>query len=295
MPPLDVNKLRDEFKAPHELLKTSDGKTIFIRHWVGSRTDLAILIFHGMTAYSEPYGKVLAEVLARSGFNVFGMDLRGHGRSDGTRGDYPGAERLHKDLCETVAFLKEKFSKIVVLGHSLSVLSAIIAENNCAGNIDGLVLVSAGRKIRPGAYSKPTASAVIKTFFAIALFRGRPMIGYSRGGMLGRDDPLFNFKYSARFYSTLYGKGALSVARMFGRNEINSPNLVISGKRDIPVLVGIGDQDEIFPVDSAKAFFDDIKSNRKEFIVILGAKHAVFPEGSWDQLIAWLRKNYPEN
>jgi len=31
MSDLDVAKLRDEFKRPHELVKTSDGKTIFVR------------------------------------------------------------------------------------------------------------------------------------------------------------------------------------------------------------------------------------------------------------------------
>ena len=241
------------------------------------------MIFHGITAYSEPYGKLMAEEIAREGFNVFGMDLRGHGRSDGARGDYPSGERLSKDLCETVAHLKSEFSKVVVLGHSLGVLSALVAANGCPGSVDGLILLSAGRKIRPGAYSKPTAGAALKTLLGIALFPGSTLIEYNRQGMSGRDDPLFNFHYAARFYSAMYGTSAWSVVRMMGRNQIDSPNLVISDARDVPVLVGVGDEDEIFPVDSVRAFFDDIKSSRKEFMVIAGGRHASFPEGSWTQ------------
>jgi acylglycerol lipase len=295
MPVLDVNKLREEFEAPHELVTASDGKTLFLRHWVSSsRTDLAILIFHGITAYSEPYGKLIAEEVERAGFNVFGMDLRGHGLSDGIRGDYPSADRLSKDLCETLKFLRGKYSKVVVLGHSLGVLSAIVAVNNCRENIDGLILLSAGRKIRPGAYPKPTTSAALKTIVAITLFPKRPLIEYSRKGMVGRNNPWFNFKYSARFYSVLYGTSAWSVVRMFTKNEIRSPNMVINNSLDIPVLVGVGDQDEIFSVDSAKAFFDEIQARRKEFVVIPGAGHASFPEGAWVQLTSWMKKSYPE-
>jgi acylglycerol lipase len=293
MTPPDVGKLRDEFKGPRELVRTSDGKTIFLRHWVGDAgTDPAILVFHGITTYSGPYGKLLAEELARAGFNVFGMDLRGHGMSDGTRGDYPSGERLSKDLCETVAFLKGRFSRVVVLGHSLGVLSAVVAANSCVGNVDGLILLCMGRRIRPGAFVKPSASAALKTFLAITLFPGSPLIEYNRRGMTGHDDPLFNFHYTARFYAALYGRSAWSVVKMLGKNEIDSPNLVISGRLDIPVLVGVGDQDEIFPVDSARAFFDGIECRRKEFIVIPGGRHAAFPEGSWAQLIVWLRRSF---
>jgi len=293
MAALDVGKLREEFKGPHELVRTSDGKTIFLRHWVGDAgTDVAILVFHGITTYSGPYGKLMAEELARAGFNVFGMDLRGHGMSDGTRGDYPSGERLSKDLCETLAFLKGRFSKVVVIGHSLGVLSAVIAVNSCGGDVDGLILLSAGRKIRPGAFVKPSASAAMKTLLGITLFPGSPLIEYNRRGMTGRDDPLYNFHYTARFYAAVYGRSAWSVVRMLGKNEIDSPNLVVSGRLDIPVLVGVGDQDEIFPVDSVRALFDGIEWRRKEFIIIPGGRHAAFPEGSLAQLIVWLRRSF---
>jgi acylglycerol lipase len=294
MTELDVSKLRDEFKGPHELVKTSDGKTIFLRQWVGSpKTDLAIVIFHGITGYSGPYGKLIAEELAAAGYNVFGMDLRGHGMSDGARGDYPSAGRLSNDLCETLAFLKGRFSKVVVLGHSLGALSAMIAENSCGGNIDGLVLLSAGRKIRPGAFGRPPATAALKTLLGVFFFPGAPLIEYNRRGMTGREDPLFNFRYTARFYSAEYGRSAWAVVRMFGKNEIDSPNMAVSGTRDVPVLIGVGDQDEIFPVESVRAFFDSIPGDRKEFIVIPGGRHASFPTGSWAPVVAWLRKNYP--
>jgi esterase/lipase len=56
-------------------------------------------------------------------------------------------------------------------------------------------------------------------------------------------------------------------------------------KREFPVFVGIGDSDELFSVDSCRELFEGIPSDSKEFYVAEGAKHAVFPDGAWDQLI----------
>jgi acylglycerol lipase len=290
---VEMAKLRDEFKAPHELVKTSDGRIIFVRHWVGSRPDPAIVIFHGITAYSGPYEKLIARELTAEGFNVYGMDLRGHGLSDGTRGDYPSGERLAKDLCETIAYLKERSTRLVVLGHSLGVLSAVVAMNRCGEDIDGLILLSAGRKVTPGAYDRPPIGVALKTLLGITLLPRSRLIEYRRRGMGGLDDPLFNFHYSARFYSSMYGTSARSVVRMLGKGRIESPNLVISRKVGVPVAVGVGDSDEVFSVDSAREFFDGIDCDRKEFIVIPGGRHAAFPDGSWRNLAGWLGRNFP--
>ena len=294
MAPLDVAQLREGFPAPHELVRASDGSTLFLRHWNGSgRTDLAVLIFHGITAYSEPYGRLLADELSSAGIPVFGLDLRGHGRSDGKRGDLPSGDRLASDLCETVAFLKARFRRVIVLGHSLGVVSAMIAVNRCPDGIDGLILLSVGREIRPGAYRKPSARAVLKTLLAIAFFPSRPWIEYNRKGMGGRDDPLFNFRYSPRFYSAMYGMSPMAVVRMIRQNVIDSPNLTPAGGLEIPVLVGVGDQDELFSVESCRGFFDRFNGKRKEFLVVPGGHHASFPPGSWGPVAAWLKDQFP--
>jgi acylglycerol lipase len=293
MPPPDVARLRAEFQAPHELVQCSDGAVIFLRHWVGSgEADPAVLLLHGITGYSEPYGKLIAEELARAGIHVFGMDLRGHGRSDGIRGDLPSGERLAKDLCEVVAFLKKKFRRIILLGHSLGVVSAMITVTHCPEPVDGLILLSGGRRVNSTAYSKPTASAALRTLIGVALLRARPMIEYSRPGMVGRDDPLFNFRYSARFYSAVYGMSPWAVLRMLRRNLIDSPNLTPPKVVQVPVLVGIGDTDELFSVESGREFFDRLPADRKEFLVIPGGHHASFPPGSWSGAIEWIRRQF---
>ncbi len=94
---LDIAGLRAPFHEPHELVETSDGKVLFLRRWdstVPSRT--AFLVLHGITACRGPYGPLLEQEVAGAGFPVFGLDLRGHGLSDGRRGDIPSRVREEK-------------------------------------------------------------------------------------------------------------------------------------------------------------------------------------------------------
>ncbi len=290
---IDVARLRTEFQEPHELVETSDGRVLFLRRWdssAASRT--SFLIFHGITAYSGPYGALLAREVAAAGFPVYGLDLRGHGLSDGRRGDIPGRERLVADLGEALAFVKARVPKVVLLGHSLGALNAILAVNAFPDRVDGLALFSAARAVRPGVYTKPKGMALLKTLLGATILRHTPLIEYRRAGMTGVGDPLFNFAYSARFMSTLFGAPAMTVARMFREGNLDSPNLRLRGKLRVPVLVGVGDQDELFSEQSARAFFDSIEADDKEFVVIPGAKHAVFPPGSWAPLVAWARSRF---
>ncbi len=176
--PLDVVRLRAEFSEPHELVKMSDGAVIFLRHWAPLMpiSDTALLIFHGITAHSGPYGKILARAIADAGFHVYGIDMRGHGLSDGARGDYPSEERLIADICETAEFVKTRASRVVVVGHSLGGLSAGILARNCLEKIDGLVLLSAARRIKPGVYKRPGSRAMIRNLAALTLFKSKPLI-----------------------------------------------------------------------------------------------------------------------
>jgi alpha-beta hydrolase superfamily lysophospholipase len=289
----DVAHLRAEYGDPHELVSTSDGKTLFVRRWkAGREARASVLIFHGITGYSGPYGPMVADQLAAAGYEVFGLDLRGHGLSDGRRGDYPSEERLRKDIAETLALVKSKSDRLVVMGHSLGALTAIIAAKDHPGEVSGVVLVSAAKKVRTGVYPRPSTGATLRTLLGVAILRGTPLIEYRREGQVGIDDPLFNFKYSARFYTVLYGAGALRVMRMLGSGTIDSPNLNFDGKLNVPLFVAVGENDELFTAEGVREFCDGIDCDDKEFHVIPGARHAVWPKDAFSPLIDWLAKKF---
>ena len=162
----EVKIRRNSFQGPHELCPTSDGKNLFLRHWPSaSSSRVSVLILHGITAYSGPYAALLGEPLARAGFDAWGLDLRGHGLSDGRRGDYPGPQRFERDLAEVIGFVRSRADRLVVLGHSLGVLSALVAQRMAPEKVDGLVLLSAARHLNPGAFPPPSGVAILKAIF----------------------------------------------------------------------------------------------------------------------------------
>ncbi|TFG27080.1 alpha/beta fold hydrolase [Candidatus Thorarchaeota archaeon] len=273
----DIIALRNKFEEPHHLLTTSDNQTLFLRIWepqLEHRKDSAILLLHGITAHSGPYG-MIAEPLTGRGFSIYGLDLRGHGLSDGNRGDCPSKERFIKDLCESIEFVNQRHPKVILFGHSLGVLSSIIAVNNCRENIDGLVLLSGARSTKPEAYPGLSLGQKLKILGSSIRNPSKPVIHYYRDEMVGHDDPLFNFYYTYRF---------MKIALI---RDFEFPNM-----ENMPVYVGVGDRDELFSVDACQALHDEIPSKYKMFYVMKGAKHAEFPPGSFDTLFSWLDTHF---
>ena len=249
----NVEALRAKNDKSRDLLRTYDVKILFLRRWdASSKSPATVLLFHGITGYSEPYGRIIADYLSNSGFAVYGSDLRGHDLFDGTRGDYPSRPRNINDLMETAYYVKERSEKLAVLGLSLGVFSAIAAENSCRDKIDVLVLLSAAKKVKSIVYPKPTAGALLKSLIGISILRGSPLIEYRREVMTSVTDSIFNFSYSSRFYSVIYGSDAIAVLRMFKSGEIESLYLEFSERLKIPLFMRVGEIYELFSDESVK-------------------------------------------
>ena len=61
---------------------------------------------------------------------------------------------------------------------------------------------------------------------------------------------------------------------------------------NIPVLVGVGDKDELFEIDKVKEFYNLIPSTKKEFFIMKNATHTKIPVESWQEIVTWLTKTY---
>lgn len=272
--------LRQEYTGPHNLLTTRDGETLFLRRWnPGSldpaKKDIAVLILHGFTAYSGPYS-MAGIPFSKGGYTVFGLDYRGHGLSGGNRGDNPGKDRWYGDLAEAVRQVKQLgFPKVVVLGHSLGVAAAICAADTVPNDIAGLVLLSGAYEGRKGV-SKPPTLLQQARFVAGLVFRpGYRSVEYYREGMTVSDDTLFNFRYTPRFMTLL-----------------DTKKLRLPATLNIPVLVGVGDKDELFAVDKVREFYDLVPGNKKQFLVMKNATHAKIHPENWQEVVEWLNVTF---
>lgn len=277
----EVKKLRKESEFPHIIIKTEDGAELFLRSWIppslsNNSKIQCVLMLHGITAHSGAYDFLGQKILA-IGYPCFGLDYRGHGLSDGNRADCKARNTWVSDIVSAISELKKiGYKKIILLGHSLGVAAAIYTTRVLEQEIAGLILLSAAKEGKKGVRKEPGLLAKIH-IIANAIFRpSKQVIEYYRENIIGLDDPLFNFRYTLRF------------VRMLDVNQLR-----LSDNLNIPILVALGDKDELFSIDHSRKLFDELPGNQKTFHVILEAYHAKFPNENWQFLTDWLRINFP--
>ena len=270
---IDLTKFRDACRDPFHLLVSKDGTKLFLREWKATKmSTTAFLIFHGITAHSESYS-MIGKPLSEMGYTTYGLDLRGHGLSDGPRGDYTSKNKFSEDIEVTLDFIKSKHEKIVLIGHSLGVVICSAVANLFPELVNGLILLSAARDVREGAYAKRSLFTTLKILFWSTFKPSKPVIHYYREGIRGEGDPLFNFYYTLRFLKT-----------------INPNDLVFPESMNYPVFVGVGDNDELFAVEATRAFYEEIPCDTKKFAVLPSAKHAHFEENSFEPMFNWIKE-----
>ncbi|NLB78320.1 MAG: alpha/beta hydrolase [Clostridiaceae bacterium] len=105
------------------ILNTTDKTKLQGFSWEPDNKDsvkAVMIIIHGLGEHMKRYGE-LAENLASQGVGVFGMDLRGHGKSPGKRGHTAPRDLILKDvdsLCETIQNIYPE-APLFIYGHSM--------------------------------------------------------------------------------------------------------------------------------------------------------------------------------
>ena len=132
-----------------ERLTTRDGLALHLRRWPAAGPARGtVQLVHGLGEHIGRYEHVAA-ALVSAGWRVVGHDHRGHGRSEGARGDVPRPDALLDDLALVVDRVRRP-GRHVLLGHSLGGLVAarFVAEGLAAvpapfaREVDALVLSS---------------------------------------------------------------------------------------------------------------------------------------------------------
>jgi alpha-beta hydrolase superfamily lysophospholipase len=123
------------------IVQSGDGTLIFGESFRASRARGALLVVHGLGEHGGRYDELVEHALSLR-LDVHVMDLRGHGRSKGTRGHFTDISDHHADLDAWIAHLVatgELTDKIpaVLLGHSLGGLIAITYAAKYVGQPPG--------------------------------------------------------------------------------------------------------------------------------------------------------------
>ncbi len=101
-------------------LVSPDGLKLFYRRWDAPQPRAICLLVHGLAEHSGRY-VTLAETLANRRFSVWALDHRGHGRSEGRRGDCRSLQEFVQDLRQfsLQAHAAVPSLPLILIGHSL--------------------------------------------------------------------------------------------------------------------------------------------------------------------------------
>jgi acylglycerol lipase len=122
--PMNVKEYYHKFK---------DGRNIYFRHWPSDSLNNGIIaIVHGLGEHCGRYDN-FAKFFVKHNYSVIGMDLFGHGKTDGKRGH----THLFEDYLDQIDLMlieaQKLNNKIILYGHSMGgnlVLNYIIKRPN---------------------------------------------------------------------------------------------------------------------------------------------------------------------
>lgn len=217
--------------------KSKDGLDLFAQAWepdVVQPKAVACLV-HGIGEHSSRYAHV-AEAFNKEGIILFTADLRGHGRSAGTRGHINSIEDYMGDIDLLFEQARSRYTglPLFLYGHSLGAILVLHYTLLRKPNIKGVIATSAG--LHTALENQP-----IKVLLAKVLGTLAPTISFASGlevNGISHDekviqayhaDPLNHDKVTLGF-----GKIMLGVTKwtLDHAEEFPLPLLLLHGKKD---------------------------------------------------------------
>lgn len=256
----------------------SDGLKIHIDVFKYSADAPTLIFIPGTALYGLCYGELLHKIATEGGYNVIAMDPRGHGRSDGARGDYTISEII-RDAQAVITYAVNRFNdKVSVMGSSQGGIVAfyLAAQDEridtvvcqCFADLTSEDTLQLARHPRVFKYLKlllskaggvlPNAQIPITSYIDLEKI---PVKYFGTAKAFMDTDPLTLKTISLRALQSL------------AHTEMAKPVEEIT----TPVLVMQGTADSIFPIKYTQKIYDRLKC-KKDFVQFEGKSHAVLHE-----------------
>lgn len=282
----------------HEYFKSdwviSDGLKIHVDVYEYDPFAPTIVFIPGTAIYSLCYGDLLYQ-LALKGYNIVGFDPRGHGQSEGIRGDYTISE-IMRDAENVVTYAINRFNKKVsVMGSSQGGivafylaakderLDSVICQNFADLTAEETLQLARHPRLfkylrllvlKTGEYI-PNVQIPVTSYIDLEKI---PVAYFGNAKNFMESDPLALKTVSFRAIQSLA--------------ETVIPKPVSEIK--VPVMVLQGGADSIFPITYTQSIFDKLTC-KKKISIFPGRSHALLHEdieGVMSELLPWLQEIY---
>lgn len=204
-------------------ITTDDGLQLHHQHWPATAPARGqVLIVHGLGEHIQRYAHVAAALNAQ-GWDVHGWDHRGHGRSEGKRGDIPDHDALLRDTASVIDAVRQPGGRFILLGHSMGgAIAARFAAEALSAHpaawsrpLDGLVLSSPALDAGLSGFQKLLLAVAGALAPGLAVGNGLKPEWVCRDAAVVRaytSDPLVHDRITARLTRFIVDAGAEAIA-----------------------------------------------------------------------------------
>jgi alpha-beta hydrolase superfamily lysophospholipase len=204
-------------------MTTDDGLQLHLQHWPASEPARGqVLLVHGLGEHIGRYAHIAAKLNA-AGWDVHGWDHRGHGRSEGKRGDIPDHDALLRDTARVIDTVRKPGARFVLLGHSMGgAIAARFAAEALAPQpatwsrpLDALVLSSPALDAGLSGGQKLALSLAERLAPGLAVSNGLKPDWISRDPAVVKayaSDPLVHDRITARLTRFIVDAGTTAIA-----------------------------------------------------------------------------------
>lgn len=254
-------------------LTASDGTNIFVRAWVPGYPQRVLICVQGLGGHGGYYEE-LAHRLGFGGTILVAPDLRGHGHSEGKRGDIDRFARYLVDIDVAINWARISWpdKPIFVLGESMGASIAIQYLASAEYRINpipmaGLVLVSP--VLSPAI--RPTFGEVIRYIGSLLFAQSRPAIAVTGREELGSRDPVFNERLRADPLFVRHVSARFMTRLTFWLWQSKCKAYQIN----LPLLVLLGGQDYVARRAGTSAFLRHVPAREQRIVTFPKAYHSL--------------------
>lgn len=127
-------------------LDGNDGTAFYVRGWEpnNKKPKALIALIHGLGEHTGRYLHV-GKTMTDAGYALVGVDLRGHGRSGGSRGHFPSLAAIMQDMRQFFKYLVQRYPDIphFLYGHSLGGLLSLSYTLHYPAGLNGVIVTGA--------------------------------------------------------------------------------------------------------------------------------------------------------
>ncbi|HOX28727.1 MAG TPA: alpha/beta fold hydrolase [bacterium] len=243
-------------------LRTDEGVRLFFNRWLpaGKAPTTVVVCLHGMGAHGS-YFSPLADVLTPMGMAVYAVDHRGHGLSDGVKGDMPDGRKLVSDAVEFLKYAQSLHPglPLFVAGESMGGAITIQVAMAESERLNGCIMLAPALQ---GA-KKLTFGEIVRIPYWALLLLFNP--GKNVVKTIGNESLVYQSRDYIDFEHTdqdhlqwvslrylLNLKKLMDRSRKWGPSEIKCPTLILQGGSD-----------KVCAADAVKKFFSDMQVKDK--------------------------------